>query len=271
MAGRSLLSCISHSLRRSQQKIPRLSDQPPFHPLLSQIGCCSVSGNHFSQLGGLDHIESVNRSVTSIRTVRCVSNSLFTFAATDVGCRSLLSLNRRELGSPVRTLGQTGSYSSSAVAIEEDDTMRLSAEIGYEVLGQYGPGSPRIKPRAAFAVVQVGSHQFKVTPGDMIYTEKLKYADINDKLLLNKVLLLGSLNQTIIGRPIIPDAGVLAAVEEIALDAKVIVFKKKRRKNYRRTNGHRQELTRLRILQIEGIQASASGLENSEQLGENRV
>ncbi|KAL3680552.1 hypothetical protein R1sor_023508 [Riccia sorocarpa] len=153
--------------------------------------------------------------------------------------------------------GAVGFISFSSLALEtREDPRSNAAEIGYEVLGSYGPDGPKIKPQSAFAVVQVGSHQFKVTPGDMIYTEKLKYADINDQLSLNKVLLLGSLKQTVIGRPIVPDASVIAAVEEHALDAKVIVFKKKRRKNYRRTNGHRQELTRLRILRIEGIEES---------------
>ncbi|XP_020106591.1 50S ribosomal protein L21, mitochondrial-like [Ananas comosus] len=68
--------------------------------------------------------------------------------------------------------------------------------------------------------------------------------------------MLGSRTQTIIGRPILPDAAVHAVVEEHALDAKVIIFKKKRRKNYRRTKGHRQELTKLRITNIEGIDKS---------------
>ncbi|KAL1536084.1 Large ribosomal subunit protein bL21m [Salvia divinorum] len=74
------------------------------------------------------------------------------------------------------------------------------------------------------------------------------------QLVLNKVLMLGSQTQTIIGRPILPEAAVHAVVEEHALDAKVIIFKKKRRKNYRRTKGHRQELTKLRITDIQGIE-----------------
>ncbi|PSS04785.1 50S ribosomal protein [Actinidia chinensis var. chinensis] len=65
--------------------------------------------------------------------------------------------------------------------------------------------------------------------------------------------MLGSQSQTIIGRPILPDASVRAVVEEHALDAKVIIFKKKRRKNYR-TEGHRQELTQPRITDIQGIE-----------------
>ncbi|CAI5519774.1 unnamed protein product, partial [Closterium sp. Naga37s-1] len=101
----------------------------------------------------------------------------------------------------------------------------------------------------------VGSHQFKVTPGDAIYVEKLNFAHVNDVVHLEKVLLIGSPSESLIGRPTLPGAFVSALVEEHALDAKVIVFKKKRRKNYRRTNGHRQELTRLRILEIAGMDA----------------
>ncbi|ERN20509.1 50S ribosomal protein L21, mitochondrial [Amborella trichopoda] len=137
----------------------------------------------------------------------------------------------------------------SAVAKAED-----AANIGYKVIGSLGPSDRPFKSwEPVFAVVQIGSHQFKVCNGDSIYTERLKYCEVNDKLILNKVLMLGSKTQTIIGRPTLPDVAVHAVVEEHALDAKVIIFKKKRRKNYRRTKGHRQELTKLRITDIEGI------------------
>ncbi|XP_075104258.1 large ribosomal subunit protein bL21m-like isoform X1 [Nicotiana tabacum] len=130
-----------------------------------------------------------------------------------------------------------------------------AAEIGYKVIGPLQKSDRVFKPyEPVFAVVQIGSHQFKVSNGDSIFTEKLKFCEVNDKLILNKVLLLGSTTQTIIGRPILPDAAVHAVVEEHALDAKVLIFKKKRRKNYRRTRGHRQELTKLRITDIQGIE-----------------
>ncbi|KAF0919714.1 hypothetical protein E2562_031059 [Oryza meyeriana var. granulata] len=112
---------------------------------------------------------------------------------------------------------------------------------GYKVVGPLGADEKPSKPyEPVFAVVQIGSHQFKVSNGDSIFTERLKFCDVNDKLILNRVLMLGSQAQTVIGRPILPDAAVHAVVEEHALDAKVIIFKKKRRKNYRRTKGHRQ-------------------------------
>ncbi|KAJ1264027.1 hypothetical protein BS78_09G231500 [Paspalum vaginatum] len=136
----------------------------------------------------------------------------------------------------------------------EEEKLAEAAEIGYKVVGPLGADEKPFKPyEPVFAVVQIGSHQFKVSNGDSIFTERLKFCDVNDKLVLNRVLMLGSQTQTVIGRPTLPEAVVHAVVEEHALDAKVIIFKKKRRKNYRRTKGHRQELTKLRITNIEGI------------------
>ncbi|KAI7749447.1 hypothetical protein M8C21_029128 [Ambrosia artemisiifolia] len=130
-----------------------------------------------------------------------------------------------------------------------------AAAIGYKVIGQLERSDRVFKDyEPVFAVIQIGSHQFKVSNGDCIYTEKLKFCEVNDKIILNKVLMLGSKTQTMIGRPVLPEAAVHAVVEEHALDAKVIIFKKKRRKNYRRTKGHRQELTKLRITDIQGIE-----------------
>uniref|UniRef100_A0A0A9G0Q1 Large ribosomal subunit protein bL21m n=1 Tax=Arundo donax TaxID=35708 RepID=A0A0A9G0Q1_ARUDO len=139
----------------------------------------------------------------------------------------------------------------------EEEKVAEATEIGYTVVGSLGADEKPFKPyEPVFAVVQIGSHQFKVSNGDSIFTERLKFCDVNDKLILNRVLMLGSQAQTVIGRPTLPDATVHAVVEEHALDAKVIIFKKKRRKNYRRTKGHRQELTKLRITNIEGIDKS---------------
>lgn len=98
----------------------------------------------------------------------------------------------------------------------------------------------------AFAVVMVGGHQFKVSRGDVIIPEKLD-ADVGASIHLKKVLLVGSETYTVVGTPLLADVYVEAVVEEQALGAKAIVFKKRRRKNYRRLNGHRQPLTVLRI------------------------
>ncbi|XP_057949320.1 large ribosomal subunit protein bL21m isoform X2 [Malania oleifera] len=99
-----------------------------------------------------------------------------------------------------------------------EEKEREAAAIGYKVVGPLDQSEQPFKPHEpAFAVIQVGSHQFKVSDGDSIYTERLKFCEVNDKLILNKVLLLGSRNQTIVGRPILPDAAVHAVVEEHVL------------------------------------------------------
>lgn len=134
------------------------------------------------------------------------------------------------------------------------EEVKEADEIGYRVIGSANRfEGKRMRQDPIFAVVQVGSHQFKVSGGDWIYVEKLKYADVKQKIILNKVLMLGTKSTTVIGRPIVPDAVVHALVEEQALGAETIIFKKKRRKNYRRTNYHRQELTRLKIIGVEGL------------------
>lgn len=114
-----------------------------------------------------------------------------------------------------------------------------------------------VKPKPVFAVVEIGPTQFKVTPDDLVYSEKLKNLDVGDKLSLNRVLLLGNTATTIIGRPVVPGASVTAIVEEQFLNGKVLIFKKRRRKNSRRLNGHRQELTGLRITEVHGVEAAS--------------
>jgi large subunit ribosomal protein L21 len=71
----------------------------------------------------------------------------------------------------------------------------------------------QVPRKLAFAVVEVGPTQFRVSQGDTIVTEKLRGVDINDRVSLNRVLMLGSRHETIIGRPTIPQAVVTAAVE----------------------------------------------------------
>jgi len=161
------------------------------------------------------------------------------------------------------------SFSSSAYAQQAEPAPEApaadptaAAAAGPEVfvrLDQRLSGLHRPTPRRVFAVVEVGGTQFKVTPDDVIITEKLAGVDVNDTLALQRVLLLGSQAETIIGRPYVPGASVVAAVEEQFLDGKVLIFHKRRRKNSRRLKGHRQPLTTLRILRVEGIQEAQEG------------
>ena len=96
-----------------------------------------------------------------------------------------------------------------------------------------------------FAVVRTGGKQYRVAAGDKIAVEKLA-GEAGEKITLGDVLLAGEEGQ-------LADAGkVVVSAEIIAQDRteKVIVFKKRRRHNYRRKNGHRQQMTLLRILTV---------------------
>lgn len=100
-----------------------------------------------------------------------------------------------------------------------------------------------------FAVIRTGGKQYKVAKNDVIVVEKL-LGDAGDEIDFTDVLALNDGAATQFGRPVVSNAIVMAEVLEQARSDKVIIFKKKRRQNYRRKNGHRQELTVLRILDI---------------------
>jgi large subunit ribosomal protein L21 len=99
-----------------------------------------------------------------------------------------------------------------------------------------------------FAVIRTGGKQYRVAPNDIIEIEKIA-GKPGDIIELAEVMLLGGDNPKT-GNPTIAGALVAAEVIEQKRGEKIIVFKKKRRKNYRRKNGHRQSLTALRITEI---------------------
>lgn len=100
-----------------------------------------------------------------------------------------------------------------------------------------------------FAVIRTGGKQYRVAPNDIIEIEKIA-GEPGDIIELGEVILLGGEGGPKTGSPTIAGALVAAEVLEQKRDDKVIVFKKKRRKGYRRTKGHRQALTALRITEI---------------------
>jgi large subunit ribosomal protein L21 len=100
-----------------------------------------------------------------------------------------------------------------------------------------------------FAIVKTGGKQYRVAPGDQIVVERLD-GDVGAEISLNQVLAIGDGDSGAIGRPTLANASVRARIVQQPRGTKVIVFKKKRRKNYRRKHGHRQELTVLRIEEI---------------------
>ena len=100
-----------------------------------------------------------------------------------------------------------------------------------------------------FAVIRTGGKQYKVAENDVIKVEKL-VAEAGTTITLEDVLMVGDDAGTTSGTPELSGVSVTATVLEQMRDDKVIVFKKKRRHNYRRKNGHRQYLTVLRITDI---------------------
>jgi large subunit ribosomal protein L21 len=103
-----------------------------------------------------------------------------------------------------------------------------------------------------FAVVKTGGKQYRVTPGDVVIVEKL-LGDPGDKIKLDHILMVGEDGQSPeIGSPLVGNNAVNCLILEQSRSAKILVFKKKRRKGYKRTKGHRQDHTVLRVLDING-------------------
>src|SRR5262245_48884903 len=100
-----------------------------------------------------------------------------------------------------------------------------------------------------FAVIRTGGKQYKVAKNDVIKVERLAGA-AGDIVELNEVLMLGEGSDVTVGVPLVAGACVGASVVAQGQGDKVLVFKKRRRHNYRRKNGHRQDLTVLRITDI---------------------
>ena len=97
-----------------------------------------------------------------------------------------------------------------------------------------------------YAVVETGGKQYKVTEGDVIFVEKLDVEE-GAEVTLDKVLMAGEGDAVKVGTPVVEGATVTAKVVKNGKSKKVVVFKMKRKKNYRRKKGHRQPYTKLEI------------------------
>ncbi len=100
-----------------------------------------------------------------------------------------------------------------------------------------------------YAVIQTGGKQYRVSQGDMITVEKLEGAP-GDRVEISSVLMLGEGDQVTVGRPHLDQARVVGTIVRQTRGRKIIVFKFKRRKGYRRKQGHRQWQTLLRVTEI---------------------
>jgi len=102
-----------------------------------------------------------------------------------------------------------------------------------------------------YAVVSAGGKQYKVQKGETLRIEKIP-GDVGSKVTFDKVLMVADGENIRVGQPVIEKAAVLASIVEQDKAKKILIFKYKRRKRYRRKQGHRQPYTAIRI---DGIEA----------------
>jgi len=102
-----------------------------------------------------------------------------------------------------------------------------------------------------YAVVRTGGKQVRVAPDQTVRVERLP-GSVGDRVELGDVLLVGGGGETRIGRPVVDGVRVVGTIVAQGRGPKITIFKQKRRKNYRRKQGHRQDYTELRVEAIEG-------------------
>ena len=115
-----------------------------------------------------------------------------------------------------------------------------------------------------YAVIKTGGKQYKVSKDDIISVEKLS-EDTGKKIKLNEVLIISDKGKPIVGDPLIKGASVEAEIMDHSRAAKITVFKKKRRHNYRRKKGHKQNITNLKILSINASQGKTKASDAEEK------
>jgi len=102
-----------------------------------------------------------------------------------------------------------------------------------------------------YAVIKTGGKQYKVAPGEKLKVEQIP-ADVGAEVVLDQVLMIGEGESVRLGQPTVAGAAVKATVVAHGRGDKVRIFKMRRRKNYHRTQGHRQNFTELKIDSIVG-------------------
>ncbi|RME04970.1 MAG: 50S ribosomal protein L21 [Deltaproteobacteria bacterium] len=100
-----------------------------------------------------------------------------------------------------------------------------------------------------YAIVKTGGKQYRVEPGASVQVERLP-GTVGEKVTLDEVLLVSQDDEVKVGTPSLKGARVIGEITAQGRGRKIIVFKKKRRKNYRRKAGHRQEYTEIKVTDI---------------------
>jgi large subunit ribosomal protein L21 len=101
-----------------------------------------------------------------------------------------------------------------------------------------------------YAVVETGGRQYRVQPGDTVDVERLP-GEVGDTVELSSILMVGDGAEVTLGTPLLETARVTAEIMAHKRGDKIIIFKFKRRKNYRLKKGHRQSLTALKIIDVQ--------------------
>ncbi|KPJ61345.1 MAG: 50S ribosomal protein L21 [Latescibacteria bacterium DG_63] len=102
-----------------------------------------------------------------------------------------------------------------------------------------------------YAIIEVAGFQYRVEPDTVISVPRME-KKVGEEIVLPQVLLLSDGQNVKIGRPFVDGAKVTGVIVSHKRDRKIVVFKYKRRKGYRRKTGHRQDLTEIRVASIEG-------------------
>ncbi len=100
-----------------------------------------------------------------------------------------------------------------------------------------------------YAIIQTGGKQYRVSPGDVLRVERLP-GERGDEVVLDQVLIVNDGQEIKVGAPLVANATVKGQIVGQGKAKKILVFKKKRRKDYKRTQGHRQLFTALQIQEI---------------------
>ncbi|KAK5579148.1 hypothetical protein RB653_008827 [Dictyostelium firmibasis] len=138
-------------------------------------------------------------------------------------------LVRNQSIAPIKSFSTTPIINSSQVSEEDYNTKNSFKPI-----------------EESFAVVHISGKQFKVIKGDIIMTDRIN-VDVGEHIVLDKVLLVGTKSQTMIGTPLVENVKVHAYIEEQPKTEHVTIFKHKPRKNYKRTTGFQALATYIRI------------------------
>ncbi|MDR2398856.1 MAG: 50S ribosomal protein L21 [Endomicrobium sp.] len=102
-----------------------------------------------------------------------------------------------------------------------------------------------------YAIIKTGGKQYKVEEGLNLVVEKLNEAEVGQEVVLDEILLLADGDKAIVGEPVVEGAKVLATVVAQKRGPKMLIFKRKPKKGYKKLQGHRQYVTEIKVTKID--------------------